>query len=72
MTDVPNTPLYLVAKQHFDRDCNMATATATATAGPIPLVNNVVTDEDFENLRADGKVTSLIIQRIELLLRNVM
>ena len=70
MTDVPNILLYLVAKQHFDRDCNMATA--TATAGPIPLVNNVVTDEDFENLRADGKVTSLIIQRIELLLRNVM
>ena len=68
MTDVPNTPLSLVAKQHFDKDCNMA----TATAGPIPLVNNVVTDEDFENLRADGKVTSLIIQRIELLLRNVM
>lgn len=68
MTDVPNTPLYLVAKQHFDRDCNMA----TAMAGPIPLVNNVVTDEDFENLRADGKVTSLINQRIELLLRNVM
>jgi len=66
MTDVQNTPLSLVAKQHFDRDCNMA------AAGPIPLVNNVVTDEDFENLRAEGKVTLLIIQKIELLLRNVM
>ena len=68
MIDVPNTPLYLVARQHFDGDCNMA----TATAGPIPLVNNVVTDEDFENLRAEGKVTLLIIQRNELLHRNVM
>ena len=66
MIDVPNTPLYLVARQHFDGDCNMA------TAGTIPLVNNVVTDEDFENLRAEGKVTLLIIQRIELLHRNVM
>ena len=72
MIDVPNTPLYLVARQHFDGDCNMATATATATAGSIPLVNNVVTDEDFENLRAEGKVTLLIIQRNELLHRNVM
>ncbi|XP_029179463.2 cilia- and flagella-associated protein 69-like [Acropora millepora] len=36
-------------------------ATATATAGPIPLVNNVVTDEDFENLRADGKNSGKLV-----------
>ena len=34
---------------------------ATATAGPIPVVNNVITDEDFDSLRNDGKVRGEIL-----------
>ncbi|XP_068670684.1 cilia- and flagella-associated protein 69-like [Montipora foliosa] len=34
---------------------------ATATAGPIPVVNNVITDEDFDNLRNDGKHSAKLV-----------
>ena len=36
---------------------------AAATARPIPVVNNVMTDEDLDNLRTDGKVRTIFMQR---------
>ena len=36
---------------------------AAATARQIPVVNNVITDEDFEKLRTEGKVRKHLIQR---------
>ena len=36
---------------------------AAATARQIPVVNNVITDEDFENLRTEGKVRKYLMQR---------
>lgn len=35
---------------------------AAATARQIPVVNNVITDEDFENLRTEGKVSTFLMQ----------
>ena len=37
---------------------------AAATARQIPVVNNVITDEDFEKLRAEGKVKKYLIQKV--------
>lgn len=39
---------------------------AAATARPIPVVNNVITDEDFEKLRTEGKVRKCLMQRAYL------
>lgn len=36
---------------------------AAATARQIPVVNNVITDEDFEKLRTEGKVRKYLMQR---------
>ena len=36
---------------------------AAATARQIPVVNNVITDEDFEKLRTEGKVRKHLMQR---------
>lgn len=36
---------------------------AAATARQIPVVNNVITDEDFEKLRTEGKVRQYLMQR---------
>lgn len=35
---------------------------AAATAKPIPVVNNVITDEDLDNFRTEGKVRTFSIQ----------
>lgn len=32
---------------------------AAATARQIPVVNNVITDEDLDNFRSEGKVSML-------------
>ena len=40
---------------------------AAATARPIPVVNNVMTDEDFDNLRTEGKVRTFFMQRNNLI-----
>ena len=39
---------------------------AAATARQIPVVNNVITDEDFDNLRTEGKVSIFVMQKIRL------
>lgn len=36
---------------------------AAATAGSIPVVNNVITDEDVDNLRTEGKVTMIFMSK---------
>lgn len=43
---------------------------AAATARQIPVVNNVITDEDFENLRTEGKVRKYLMQRSYLIGKN--
>ena len=35
---------------------------AAATARQIPVVNNVITDEDLDNFRTEGKVSTLEIE----------
>ena len=40
---------------------------AAATARPIPVVNNVITDEDVDNLRTEGKVTTIFMSRSYLI-----
>lgn len=40
---------------------------AAATARPIPVVNNVMTDEDLDNLRTDGKVRTIFMQGVIML-----
>ena len=50
---------FTVARQRRQVKIKMA----AATARPIPVVNNVMTDEDLDNLRTDGKVRTIFMQR---------
>ena len=43
---------------------------AAATARPIPVVNNVITDEDFDNLQTEGKVRTFLVQRGYIIRKN--
>ena len=51
---------FTVARQRRQVKIKMAAATARP---PIPVVNNVMTDEDLDNLRTDGKVRTIFMQR---------
>ena len=38
---------------------------AAATARQIPVVNNVITDEDLDNFRTEGKVSMLELKKVQ-------
>ena len=54
----------VVARQQFAcKKISKENKMAAATARQIPVVNNVITDEDFEKLRTEGKVRKYLMQR---------
>ena len=57
---------FTVARQRGQVKIKMA----AATARPIPVVNNVMTDEDLDNLRTDGKVRTIFMQRCYYIRKN--
>ena len=61
-----NSLAYEVAYETISEEVKMA----AATARQIPVVNNVITDEDFEPLRTEGKVRRNLMQRGYLIGKN--
>ena len=45
---------------------------AAATARQIPVVNNVITDEDLDNFRTEGKVSMLEMEKLEKIAKQVV